>query len=156
MCSLDCISQFSQRETLPLDVAFKNGGGSVQRTWQWSVSDWNVFSKLWNVSFLFSLIFFFLFFFGSASALNVWAYNWGKANTVLKQTYISPCLSKCSVSHTGICFLSLNWTLIVFWSCVASIMICMKNAFCSGNDDQDPGGDDRGDRIMTLWGANVL
>lgn len=58
----------------------------------------------------------------------MWAYNWGKANIVLKQTYISPCLSKCSVSHTGICFLSLNWALIVFRSCVASIMICMKNA----------------------------
>lgn len=42
---------------------------------------------------------------------------------------ISPCLSKCSVSHTGICFLSLNWALIVFQSCVASIMICMKNAY---------------------------
>lgn len=28
--------------------------------------------------------------------------------------------------------------------------------FCSGNDDRDPGGDDRRDRIMTLRGANVL
>lgn len=37
------------------------------------------------------------------------------------------CLSKCSVSHTGICFLSLNWALIVFQSHDAPVMICMKN-----------------------------
>lgn len=67
-------------------------------------------------------------FFLSAPALNVWAYNWGGANIVLKQTHISPCLSNCSVSPTGICFLSLNWTLIVFQSRIAFIMICMKNA----------------------------
>lgn len=85
-------------------------------------------SKCWNDFFLFSVIFLSFFFPPLClPALNVWAYNWGKANIVLKQTYISPCLSKCSVSHTGICFLSLNWTLIVFQSSVALIMICMKN-----------------------------
>lgn len=75
------------------------------------------------------LIFFFVCaVFLSATALNVWLYNWGRANIVLKQTYISPCLSKCSVNHTGICFLSLNWTLIVFQLCFASIMFWKKNA----------------------------
>lgn len=57
----------------------------------------------------------------------MWVYNWGRANFVLKQTYIFPCLSKCSVSHTGICFPSLNWTLIVFQLRFASMMFCMKN-----------------------------
>lgn len=85
-------------------------------------------SKCWNDFFLFSVIFLSFFFPPLClPALNVWAYNWGKANIVLKQTYISPCLSKCSVSHTGIRFLCLNWTLIVFQSSVALIMICMKN-----------------------------
>lgn len=64
------------KETLLLNVAFKNGGdgrrGPGERIW--------VNGEM-PVSFLFTLI--------SAPALYAWAYNWGKANTVLKQTCIS-------------------------------------------------------------------
>lgn len=66
-----------------------------------------------------------------------------------KKKRVSPALSKCSVSHAGIRFLSSNWALIVFQSQLPSIMICMKNTLCRGNDDQNPGGDDRRSRIMT-------
>lgn len=93
--------------------------------------------------------------------MNVGAYNWGKANTVLhkkkkkKHKFLSVSANALSATQEYISS-PLNWALIVFQSRVASVMICMKNAFCGGNDDPDPGGDDRRDRIMTLWGANVL
>lgn len=108
-------------------------------------------SKCWNASFFSHIYFFFI----SAPALNVWAYNWRKANIVLKQTHNSSCLSKCSVSHTGICFLS-KLGPHCFQIVCSSHNNLHEKYVCVGNDDQDPSGDDRRDRIMTLWGANVL
>lgn len=77
------------------------------------------------VSFLFPLIFFSL---SQLSALNVWAYNWGKANIILKKhTFLPVSANAPSATQEYVSF-PLNWVLIVFQSCIAFITICMKNA----------------------------
>lgn len=67
-----------------------------------------------------------------------------------KMTCMSPRLSKCSVSHPGICFhppkLGPHCSPIL----ISSILICLKNTPVGGNDIQDPGGGDRRSRIVTL------
>ena len=72
-----------------------------------------------------------------------------KQKTKKKHTFLSVSANALSATQEYVSS-PLNWALIVFQSRVASVMICMKNAFCGGNDDQDPSGDDRRDRIMTL------
>lgn len=145
---LDCISQFPQRDTATRCSVLKMEERGRRRL-GWKKWRFPFFSLL----LLFALADSFLLRGGARTRFYMCELIIEQKPTLYygekKKPRISPALSKCSVSHAGIRFLSSNWTLIVFQSPLPSITICMKNTLCGGNDDQNPGGDDRRSRIMT-------